>query len=242
MSTILSGEKLTRRFGGLKAIDDVSIDVRAGEIVGIIGPNGAGKTTLFNLLSGFMKPTQGVVTFDGSDVTGQRPHKLNRLGLARTFQLVKPFARMTVLENTMVGAYRLAANRIDAANQARDILVLLGMDDLAGRPARELTMPGLKRLEVARALATRPKLLLLDEVMSGLTPSESKAMLPVIRRIRDSGVTVVMIEHVMHAIMALSDRIVVLHHGSKLAEGTPAEIAADAAVINAYLGNAPAGH
>ena len=242
MSTILTGEKLTRRFGGLKAIDDVSIEVQAGEIVGIIGPNGAGKTTLFNLLSGFMKPTQGIVTFDGSDVTGQRPHRLNRLGLARTFQLVKPFARMTVLENTMVGAYRLAGSRSDAADQARGILALLGMEDLAGRPARELTMPGLKRLEVARALATKPKLLLLDEVMSGLTPSESKAMLPVIRRIRDNGVTVLMIEHVMHAIMALSDRIVVLHHGSKLAEGTPAEITADATVINAYLGNAPAGH
>lgn len=242
MTALLRGDRLTRRFGGLKAIDDVSVEVRQGEILGIIGPNGAGKTTLFNLLSGFLKPSQGVVMFDGADVTGLRPHKLNRMGLARTFQLVKPFARMTVLENTMVGSYRLAHDRREAAEQARGVLAALGMEDLADRPARELTMPGMKRLEVARALATKPKLLLLDEVMSGLTPSESKAMLPIVRGIRDSGVTVLMIEHVMHAIMALSDRIMVLHHGQRLAEGTPAEISADKAVINAYLGNTPGDH
>ncbi|HEY4191263.1 MAG TPA: ATP-binding cassette domain-containing protein, partial [Mesorhizobium sp.] len=179
--------------------------------------------------------------FDGENVTGLRPYKLNRRGLARTFQLARPFSQLTVLENAMVGSYRLSRHKREAAERAREVLALLGIEADADRPAGELTMPGLKRLEVARALATRPKLLLLDEVMSGLTPTESKAMLPVIQRIRDSGVTLLMIEHVMHAIMTLSDRIVVLHHGRKLAEGTPAEIAADAAVIEAYLGAAPIG-
>ncbi|OQM76068.1 ABC transporter ATP-binding protein [Manganibacter manganicus] len=241
MSALLSGTGLVRRFGGLTAINDVTVEVREGHILGIIGPNGAGKTTLFNLLSGFIKPTRGTVRLAEHEVTGLRPHRLNRLGLARTFQLVKPFARMSVLENVMVGSYRLSRDSREAAQRAREVLALLGMEDLTDRPARELTMPGMKRLEVARALATGPRLLLLDEVMSGLTPTESKAMLPVIQRIRDSGVTILMIEHVMHAIMALSDRIVVLHHGSKLAEGSPDEIAANPAVVEAYLGTAPLG-
>jgi branched-chain amino acid transport system ATP-binding protein len=236
MTTLLSCHGLVRRFGGLIAINDVSIDVKPGEILGIIGPNGAGKTTLFNLLSGFMKPSQGTITLDGIVITGTRPHRLNRMGLARTFQLVRPFSRLSVLENVMVGTYRFAHRKQDAIDQARDVLQFLGIEGLANRPAGELTTPGMKRLEVARALATRPKILLLDEVMSGLTPTESKAMLPVIQRIRDSGVTILMIEHVMHAIMALSDRIVVLHHGQKLAEGNPEQIATDERVIAAYLG------
>jgi branched-chain amino acid transport system ATP-binding protein len=239
MTSLLSSQGLVRRFGGLTAINDVSIDVKPGEILGIIGPNGAGKTTLFNLLSGFMKPSQGTITFDGRSVAGMRPHRINRLGLARTFQLVRPFSRLTVLENVMVGTYRFASRKQEAVDRAREVLQLLGIEALSDRPAGELTTPGMKRLEVARALATRPKLLLLDEVMSGLTPTESRAMLPVIQRIRDSGVTILMIEHVMHAIMALSDRIVVLHHGQKLAEGTPVQIAADQNVIAAYLGTAP---
>jgi branched-chain amino acid transport system ATP-binding protein len=239
VTPLLSSYDLGRTFGGLRAVSHVSIDVKAGEILGIIGPNGAGKTTLFNLLSGFLKPTTGTVHFDGRDIAGLRPHRLNRLGLARTFQLVKPFPRLSVLENVMVATYRFSRNSAEAAQEAHKVLQFLRLDEIAQRPAGELTTPGMKRLEVARALATRPKILLLDEVMSGLTPTESREMLPVIRDIRASGVTVLMIEHVMQAIMALSDRIVVLHHGQRLAEGTPAEVAADPAVISAYLGTVP---
>ncbi len=239
---LLSANGLVRRFGGLTAINDVSLHVNSGEILGVIGPNGAGKTTLFNLISGFLAPTKGTITFDGNEVAGAPPHRLNRMGLARTFQLVRPFPRLSVLDNVIVATFRFSAGRKEAASHARDVLRFVGIDALLHRRAGDLTTPGMKRLEIARALATRPKLLLLDEVMSGLTPTESTAMQVMIQRIRDSGVTILMIEHVMQAIMALSDRIVVLHHGCTLAEGTPAQVSADPEVIAAYLGHHGARH
>jgi branched-chain amino acid transport system ATP-binding protein len=239
---LLRANGLVRRFGGLTAINDVSLQVDAGEIVGVIGPNGAGKTTLFNLVSGFLPPTRGTIAFDGKEIAGVRPHRLNRMGLARTFQLVRPFPRLSVLDNVIVATFRFSSGRAEAAAHAREVLRFLGIDALQDRPAGDLTTPGMKRLEIARALATRPKLLLLDEVMSGLTPTESKAMQAIVQRIRESGVTVLMIEHVMQAIMALSDRIVVLHHGCTLAEGTPSEVSANPDVIAAYLGHHGARH
>jgi len=239
-AALLEIEDLGIRFGGLAALNGVSLAVREGEIVGLIGPNGAGKTTLFNVVTGLLRPTQGVIRFRGADITGLPSHVICRRGIARTFQLVRIFPSLTVLENVLVGGcfggdgqgQSIVAARPDAMDRLR----LVGLEDAADRPAGALPIAARKRLEIARALATRPSLLLLDEVVAGLTPTEVGHLMDLIGRVRAGGTTIVLIEHVMKAIMNLSDRIVVLHHGEKLAEGRPQEIARDPAVVNAYLG------
>jgi branched-chain amino acid transport system ATP-binding protein len=237
--TLLSLNNVGKRFGGLKALDDVSFDVEAGAIVGIMGANGAGKTTLFSLIAGHQKPSSGTIRFDGADIAGLRPDALNRRGIARTFQIVRPFRTMSVRENVMIGAL-FGASSDDTHSATRDadrILGELGLAAEADKPAGALTLAGQKRLEVARALATRPRLLLLDEVMAGLTPTEVAAAIDTIRAIHaEYKLTILVIEHVMHALMQLAGRIVVLHHGLKIAEGAPAEIAVSPVVQEAYLG------
>jgi branched-chain amino acid transport system ATP-binding protein len=225
------------RFGGVQALSDVSLEVAAGGITALIGPNGAGKTTLFGVVSGFLAPDSGSVRFLGADVTGLAPHLLCRSGLARTFQIVQPFAAQTVRENIAVGAHLSRASRREALAHAESVAERVGLAAQLDKPAGSLTVAGRKRLELARALATGPKLLLLDEVLAGLNPREIAAVLPVVHGIRDSGVTVLMIEHVMQAVMNLADRVLVLNEGRLIAEGSPAQIANDARVIEAYLGH-----
>jgi branched-chain amino acid transport system ATP-binding protein len=228
---------LTKRFGGLAAVSNVAFDVESGELVGLIGPNGAGKTTLFHLITGFTRPTSGRVRFEGRDVTGLRPHAVCRLGIARTFQIVQPFPGLSVLSNAAIGAFNRTRDPAIAHRQAREALAVVGLEAQAAREARTLTLADRRRLEVARALATGPRVLLLDEAMSGLAPAEVRDMIALLRRLREEGLTILVIEHVLRAIMALSDRIVVLHHGEKIAEGPPAAIARDARVVEAYLGS-----
>jgi branched-chain amino acid transport system ATP-binding protein len=233
---ILSIEGVSKRFGGLRAVRDASLTVEAGRITAVIGPNGAGKTTLFALITGFLKPTGGRIVFRGADITGMPAHWLARQGIVRTFQIVQPFAGLTVLENIAVGAHLHIANRAAALTAAADVATLVGLESMLHQPAATLTVAGRKRLELARALATSPTLLLLDEVLAGLNPSEIRDMVPIIRAIRDRGVTIMMIEHVMQAVMSLAEQIYVLVEGHVIAQGPPAIIAADSKVIEAYLG------
>jgi branched-chain amino acid transport system ATP-binding protein len=233
---ILNVEGLTKEFGGLRAVDTLSLSIDKGQILGLIGPNGAGKSTAFNCIAGVYAPTQGSISFDGKTITGQKPWTLCKKGLARTFQIVKPFASKSVLYNVMVGSFATTGKRSVAREKAVAVLESLDFADKKEMRAGNLTIADRKRLEIARALATEPQLLLLDEVMAGLRPSEVDDMVEILKGLRDNGITIFVIEHIMRAIMALSDRIVVIQFGKKIAEGTPAEIANDENVIKAYLG------
>jgi branched-chain amino acid transport system ATP-binding protein len=233
---ILQVNDVSKQFGGLKAVNGVNFDVHFKEIVGLIGPNGAGKTTLFNLISGSLPVTSGKIIFNGEDITSQKPYVLCKKGIGRTYQVVKPFGNISVLENVMVGAFNKISNTKEAKEYSLEILKRVGLDKKKDQVGKSLTIAEKKRLEVAKALATQPKLLLLDEVMAGLNPSEVKEMLPMIKELRESGITILIIEHIMQVIMNICDRIVVIHHGEKIAEGTPKEIANNKDVIKAYLG------
>jgi len=239
MTTLLEVDGLNKSFGGLHAVSQLSFTVNEREILGLIGPNGAGKSTIFNLINGVLAPEQGCIKFHGIDITGQAPYRVAHHGLARTHQIVQPLAELTVLENCTVGACfgreNLPLGR--AREVAREVAVFVGLEDRLAMPAAQLTIAGKKRLELARALAARPLLLLLDEVLAGLNPTEIERMIKIIRDIRERDIAILIIEHLMQAIMGLSDRIVVLNSGQKLAEGTPAEIANNPAVIEAYLGD-----
>jgi branched-chain amino acid transport system ATP-binding protein len=238
--TLLAVEGVSRRFGGLLAVDGVSIAADQGRITGLIGPNGAGKTTLFGLISGFIAPNEGAIRYAGEHITRLPVHERARRGIARTFQIVQPFTGLTVRENIVVGAHLHHRSRTDARAAADAVGREVGLGGMLDRPAATLTVAGRKRLELARALATEPKLLLLDEVLAGLNPTEIREIVPVIRKLCDRGITILMIEHVMQAVMSLSERIFVLAEGRVIAEGTPGEVAADRAVIEAYLGHGAA--
>jgi branched-chain amino acid transport system ATP-binding protein len=227
---------LTKHFGGLTAVKDFSCEVNKGEIVGLIGPNGAGKTTVFNMVSGFIRANEGQVVFEGHNITHSRPDQICHRGLCRTFQIVKPFGNTTVLNNVVIGALAKRSSVRDARMRALEMVRLVGLYEYRNALAKGMTIGNRKRLEVARALATEPRLLLLDEPMGGLNPTEVMAIMGLLREIVKEGVTILLIEHVMQAIMNVSDRIVVLHHGEKIAEGEPRAIASDRRVIEAYLG------
>ena len=233
---LLEVRGLGKRFGGVQAVHALDVDLGEGELLGLIGPNGAGKTTVFNLLSGFLTPDTGTIRLRGRSLVGLKPHAICRLGLARTFQIVRPFPRMTVLQNVTVGALARHADAEEAARRARAVVEHVGLGGKAAVGASALTLAERKRLELARALATEPSVLLLDEVMAGLTPTETATMVELIRAIHRGGVTLLLIEHNMRAVMALSHRIVVLSFGEKLAEGTPAAMANHPRVVEAYLG------
>ncbi|MGB7541116.1 MAG: ABC transporter ATP-binding protein [Burkholderiales bacterium] len=242
---MLEVRNLSISFGGLKAVEDVSLTVSAGSITSLIGPNGAGKSTLFGLISGFLKPDAGSVRFSGQDITGLAPHRICRLGMTRTFQIVQPFTGQTVRENIAVGSHLHRASRRAALAHAESVARQVGLAGLLDRLAADLTIAGRKRLELARALASEPKLLLLDEVLAGLNPQEIAEMAPVVRALRDGeggrgGVTVLMVEHVMQAVMNLSDYTWVLNNGRLIAAGRPAEVTGDQRVIEAYLGHGAA--
>jgi branched-chain amino acid transport system ATP-binding protein len=237
MSAFFSIAGVSKRFRGLVAVDRASCDVVQGEIFAVIGPNGAGKTTLFSMIAGALHPDEGDITFHGQRIDGLRPDEVCRRGIARTFQIVRPFPALTVEDNVMVGALLRTSDTARAREAAHEVLRRLDLFDKRQREAKSLTLPDRKRLEVARALATAPQLLLLDEVMAGLRPTETDRMVAILRELnRDSGLTILLIEHVMRAVMALADHIVVLHHGEVIARGAPAAIVRDPAVLGSYLG------
>jgi branched-chain amino acid transport system ATP-binding protein len=235
---LLEGKGVTIHFGGLAAVSDVDFYVDEGEVVGLIGPNGAGKTTLFNLISAALEPKPGEIMFKGKKINGLKPYQICRIGIARTFQTVKTFGNMAVIDNVRIGSLFGAQKRLttNATTEAKELLDFVGLSDVAYSPARDLTLAHQKRLEVARALATKPSLLLLDEIMSGLNQTELAEAMELVNKIQKKGITVVMIEHVMKAIMGICDRIIVLNYGKKIAEGTPEEIVKSETVIEVYLG------
>ena len=239
MTALLELDDVSRRFGGLNAVEGVSFSVAQGEILGLIGPNGAGKTTLINMITGVHPANRGRVRFDGQDITRKRPHQIARLGLARTFQIVQPFPKMTVLENAAAGAlFSGGAGSVREAHAiARRQLEFTGLADLADRPAAALTLAWRKRLELAKSLAMKPRLLMLDEVNAGLNPVEIAEALEMIRKIASLGVTIIVIEHLMKVVLSISNRLVVLHHGQLIAQGVPREVLSDKSVIEAYLGS-----
>ena len=236
---ILEGQGVTKYFGGLAAVSDVDFHVDQGEILGLIGPNGAGKTTLFNLISAALPISSGEIRFKEHKLNGLRPHKICQLGISRTFQETKVFTNMSVLQNVLVGAFFGRPNRVpaaDATGEATRAIEFVGLSTMSATPVKDLTLVNQKRTEVARALATKPELLLLDELMAGLTPTEVSESMELVTRIRDNGITILMVEHVMKAIMGICERIMVLHNGEKITEGTPREIATNKQVIEIYLG------
>ncbi len=236
---ILEGEKVTKHFGGLAAVHYVDFDINQGEVVGLIGPNGAGKTTLFNLISGSLPTTAGEIRYKGKKITGLKPHQICKMGVARTFQSAQLFAGLTVFENALAASLfgtKRAVSVPDAEREATELLEFVELSPVSTMLAKDLPVANRKRLEVARALATKPELLLFDEVMAGLNPTEMAQAMELITKIRNKGITLFMIEHVMKAIMSICDRIIVLHHGEKIAEGTPQEIATSRKVVEVYLG------
>lgn len=237
--TILKIDNVTKKFKGLTAVKNVSFTVEEGEMIGLIGPNGAGKTTLFHMISGFEDINSGTIHYRGKDVTHTKAHELNRMGIARTFQIVQPLLNFTVLDNVVVSLFygrQRCRTRAEAVKKAHEIIAFTGLEDRKMHLAKTLGTPGRKRLELARALATNPDVLLLDEVMAGLTPTEVEDAIKLIRSINDKGITVIVVEHVMQAVMNLSKRVLVLHHGELIAQGTPQEVTSDQQVIDVYLG------
>lgn len=233
---LLRVEGVSKRFGGLLAVDNASLDVLPGRITALIGPNGAGKTTLFAIIAGFQRPSEGHIVYDGAEIAGLPAYKLARRGIARTFQIAQPFAALTVRENIAVGSHLFCRTRKDALAVAANVARAVGLEGLLDRPAGTLAVTGRKRLELARALSIKPRLLLLDEVLAGLNPSEIRDFVPVIRAIVDGGVTIVMVEHVMQAVVSLAEQVFVLAEGRMIAQGTPQAMASDPRVVEAYLG------
>ncbi len=234
---LLEVQGITKRFGGLVAVHDFSLSMDKGQIVALIGPNGAGKTTAFNVISGFYKTDMGKIRFNDRDITGLRPDQICKIGLARTFQVVRPFRGISVLDNVMVGAYARTNNTNIARSKAIEALSFLGMLPMADQMASGLPIAGRKRLEIARALATDPQIMLLDETMAGLRPTEADEVIVMVRKMREKGIAILLVEHVMRVVMSLAEKIVVLHHGEKLAEGEPEMIVQNPQVIDAYLGD-----